>query len=105
MRRKRSKRLDFLPNIQNKYSIRKFSVGVASILVGSTLFLGVNHDAQASESQKSEHLFSTETKATDDLKGNNNEQIIPNKTSNTNVPQSSENSKNLLLSLMVQVTK
>ncbi|MCJ1657154.1 G5 domain-containing protein [Staphylococcus sp. NRL 16/872] len=97
MRRKRSKRLDFLPNIQNKYSIRKFSVGVASILVGSTLFLGVNHDAQASESQKSEHLFSTETKATDDLKGNNNEQIIPNKTSNTNVPQSSENSKKSII--------
>ena len=28
---------DFLPNKLNKYSIRKFTVGTASILLGSTL--------------------------------------------------------------------
>ncbi|PNZ26256.1 hypothetical protein CD122_08650 [Staphylococcus rostri] len=44
-----SKRLDFLPNIQNKYSIRKFTVGTASILVGATLVFGVNNDAHAQE--------------------------------------------------------
>ncbi|PNZ77205.1 YSIRK-type signal peptide-containing protein, partial [Staphylococcus microti] len=44
-----SKRLDFLPNIQNKYSIRKFTVGTASILVGATLVFGVNNDAHAEE--------------------------------------------------------
>ncbi|MEJ7508799.1 YSIRK-type signal peptide-containing protein [Staphylococcus simulans] len=27
-----SKKLDFLPNVQNKYSVRKFTVGTASIL-------------------------------------------------------------------------
>lgn len=31
--KKSNKRLDFLPNRQNKYSIRKFTVGTASILV------------------------------------------------------------------------
>ena len=36
--KKNNKRLDFLPNIQNKYSIRKFTVGTASILVSSLLF-------------------------------------------------------------------
>lgn len=46
-----SKRLDFLPNIQNKYSIRKFTVGTASILVGATLVFGVNNDAHAEEMQ------------------------------------------------------
>ena len=34
----KSKRLD-LPNIHNKYSIRKFTVGTASILLGTTLIL------------------------------------------------------------------
>ncbi|MEI4772577.1 YSIRK-type signal peptide-containing protein [Staphylococcus carnosus] len=42
------KKLDFLPNLKNKYSIRKFTVGTASILLGSLLFLGQN-DAQAAE--------------------------------------------------------
>ncbi|WP_254613615.1 SdrD B-like domain-containing protein, partial [Staphylococcus borealis] len=43
------KRLDFLPNTLNKYSIRKFTVGTASILVGATLFLGVSNEAEAAE--------------------------------------------------------
>lgn len=30
------KRMDFLPNKMNKYSIRRFTVGTASILVGAT---------------------------------------------------------------------
>ena len=32
-----NKRLDFISNKLNKYSIRKFTVGTASILVGATL--------------------------------------------------------------------
>lgn len=44
------KKLDFLPNKLNKYSIRKFTVGTASILVGATLIFGAGHDvAKASE--------------------------------------------------------
>ncbi|OFO48767.1 metal-binding protein, partial [Staphylococcus sp. HMSC072B07] len=47
--KKSKKRLDFLPNKLNKYSIRKFTVGTASILVGATLFFGVNNEAHAEE--------------------------------------------------------
>jgi len=36
---KRENHLDFMTNRKNKYSIRKFSVGAASILVGSLIFL------------------------------------------------------------------
>lgn len=36
-----NKKVDFLPNKLNKYSIRKFTVGTASILLGSTLILEV----------------------------------------------------------------
>ncbi len=48
-----NRRLDFLPNKQNKYSIRKFTVGTASILVGATFMFGLSHDAQAAEEQTS----------------------------------------------------
>ena len=36
-----NKKSGFLPNKLNKYSIRKFTVGTASILLGSTLILEV----------------------------------------------------------------
>ncbi|MBB5176637.1 YSIRK-type signal peptide-containing protein, partial [Nosocomiicoccus ampullae] len=41
------KKYDFIPNRLNKYSIRRFTVGTASILIGSLLFLG--QDVEASE--------------------------------------------------------
>lgn len=43
------KKLDFLPNLKNRYSIRRFTVGTASILIGSLLFLGNNGEAKAAE--------------------------------------------------------
>ncbi|MFR6533683.1 MAG: YSIRK-type signal peptide-containing protein, partial [Staphylococcus simulans] len=43
------KKLDFLPNLRNRYSIRRFTVGTASILIGSLLFLGNNGEAKAAE--------------------------------------------------------
>ncbi|RZI04943.1 YSIRK-type signal peptide-containing protein [Staphylococcus condimenti] len=46
--KKRQNHFDFLPNIRNKYSIRKFSVGTASIIVSSLFFLGYSHEASAS---------------------------------------------------------
>ncbi|PTI57298.1 YSIRK signal domain/LPXTG anchor domain surface protein [Staphylococcus xylosus] len=39
----------FLPNRLNKYSIRKFTVGTASLLIGATLVMGVGNEAQAAE--------------------------------------------------------
>ena len=38
-----------LPNKLNKYSIRKFTVGTASLLVGATLVFGIGSEAQAAE--------------------------------------------------------
>ena len=49
MKKSGNKRLDFLPNIHNKYSIRKFTVGTASILLGTTLLFGASRDAEAAE--------------------------------------------------------
>lgn len=39
----------FLPNRLNKYSIRKFTVGTASLLIGATLVMGIGNEAQADE--------------------------------------------------------
>ena len=41
-----NKRLDFINNKLNKYSIRKFTVGTASILVGATLIFGHADDEE-----------------------------------------------------------
>uniref|UniRef100_UPI003BA2599B Ig-like domain-containing protein n=1 Tax=Mammaliicoccus vitulinus TaxID=71237 RepID=UPI003BA2599B len=42
-------KIDFIPNKLNKYSIRKFTVGTASIIVGATLLFGLNDEAKAEE--------------------------------------------------------
>ncbi|MDW8566642.1 YSIRK-type signal peptide-containing protein [Staphylococcus shinii] len=42
-------RQGFLPNRLNKYSIRKFTVGTASLLIGATLVMEVGNEAQADE--------------------------------------------------------
>lgn len=42
-------RIDFLPNRANKYSIRRFTVGTASILIGATLIFGTGQETKAAE--------------------------------------------------------
>ncbi|WP_245339367.1 YSIRK-type signal peptide-containing protein, partial [Staphylococcus sp. GDX8P54P] len=47
------KKVDFLPNRLNKYSIRKFTVGTASILIGASLLFGAGEEAKAAENTDS----------------------------------------------------
>ncbi|UTI86125.1 YSIRK-type signal peptide-containing protein [Mammaliicoccus sciuri] len=42
-----SGKIDFISNRLNKYSIRKFTVGTASILVGATLLFGLADEAES----------------------------------------------------------
>lgn len=56
------KKLDFLPNKLSKYSIRRFSVGTASILVGATLLFGIGNEADAAGNT---HIQSTSEEVTD----------------------------------------
>ncbi|MGV3244917.1 YPDG domain-containing protein [Staphylococcus sp. 11262D007BW] len=61
-----SRRLDFLPNRFNQYSIRKFTVGTASILIGATLIFGINtEDAKAAEQDTADVASSGETGETE----------------------------------------
>ncbi|WP_373319408.1 SdrD B-like domain-containing protein, partial [Staphylococcus americanisciuri] len=51
--------MDFLPNRQNRYSIRKYTIGTASILIGATLIFGVaNDEAKAEETDTTAEALS-----------------------------------------------
>ncbi|SUK02481.1 clumping factor B [Staphylococcus agnetis] len=55
------KKLDFLPNTQNKYGIRKFTIGTASILLGTLLFIGTDEEVKAAEETASTASATTST--------------------------------------------
>ncbi len=57
-KRKPQGKLDFIPNRNNKYSIRRFTVGTASILIGATLVFGINNDAKAAETNDAQSSVS-----------------------------------------------
>ena len=57
-KRKPQGKLDFIPNRNNKYSIRRFTVGTASILIGATLVFGINNDAKAAETNDTQSSVS-----------------------------------------------
>lgn len=63
-----NKRVDFLSNKVNKYSIRKFTVGTASILVGATLMFGAaDNEAKAAEDNQLESASKEEQKGSRDF--------------------------------------
>ncbi|HDF3788387.1 TPA: carboxypeptidase regulatory-like domain-containing protein, partial [Staphylococcus aureus] len=80
-----NKKVDFLSNKLNKYSIRKFTVGTASILVGATLIFGANHEAQAAENT------ADSTNENIDSKSSNKPDSI--ETSTTEQPSTQQDSK------------
>ncbi len=86
-----NKRVDFLSNRLNKYSIRKFTIGTASILVGSTLIFGIgsgeakadekvytnNENGTKSKHEKSEVESAPEAKATESVQETNKVESAP----------------------------
>ncbi|HAR5497220.1 TPA: YSIRK-type signal peptide-containing protein, partial [Staphylococcus aureus] len=87
--KKSKKRLDFLPNKLNKYSIRRFSVGTASILVGATLLFGINNEAHAAEQNEAP----VKEEATNDNSASEVSQETPVKEEATNDNSASEASQ------------
>ncbi|HDG5373292.1 TPA: fibrinogen-binding adhesin SdrG C-terminal domain-containing protein, partial [Staphylococcus aureus] len=100
-----------IPNRLNKFSIRKYSVGTASILVGTTLIFGLSgHEAKAAEhtngelnQSKNETTAPSENKATekvDSRQQNNIEQSTTsdqpkvNESDNTSVKETTEEPQN-----------
>ncbi|MGX5791612.1 Ig-like domain-containing protein [Staphylococcus equorum] len=72
---------DLTPNRKNKYSIRKLSVGTASLLVGSVLVFGLSNDANAAENDLPKDSKALNTNVNEDNnhlvdteKANSNEQ-------------------------------
>ncbi|HAR5380076.1 TPA: YSIRK-type signal peptide-containing protein, partial [Staphylococcus aureus] len=104
-------RKGMIPNRLNKFSIRKYSVGTASILVGTTLIFGLSgHEAKAAEhtngelnQSKNETTAPSENKATekvDSRQQNNIEQSTTsdqpkvNESDNTSVKETTEEPQN-----------
>nr|WP_310794677.1 YSIRK-type signal peptide-containing protein [Staphylococcus hyicus] len=77
--KKNSKRFDYLPNRANKYSIRRFSVGTTSILIGATLLFGLDYqDAQAAETTSGSSTTATSTDTSTQTTTNTNTQATSN---------------------------
>ena len=84
------KRMDFLPNKLNKYSIRRFTVGTASILVGATLVFGIsNNEAQADEKTSTEESTQSneDTSSQDSVKQKGDVQTSEQATNNNDIPE------------------
>ncbi|WP_145395623.1 YSIRK-type signal peptide-containing protein, partial [Staphylococcus cohnii] len=82
-------KLDFIPNRLNKYSIRKFTVGTASILVGATLLFGIGEEAKANE-QQNNSVQSQPNNLNDD---GQSEKAIEKQTSTEEAPKAAETNK------------
>ncbi|WP_147614242.1 Ig-like domain-containing protein, partial [Staphylococcus xylosus] len=91
----------FLSNRLNKYSIRKFTVGTASLLIGATLVMGIGNEAQADEldsitsdnantKDKGEALDISDIKGVEDTNSveHNNEEV---EKTNTTTQEKTEN--------------
>ncbi|WP_256098346.1 YSIRK-type signal peptide-containing protein, partial [Staphylococcus haemolyticus] len=76
-----------------KFSIRKYAIGTVSTLVATFVFLGVNHDAQASE-----HLNPTQQHT------NNNPENSINESSNTSIKPSDNKNTTGRFNQIKQVT-
>merc|ERR1712146_656717 len=87
-------RLDFISNKLNKYSIRKFTVGTASILVGATLIFGhADDEAKAAEEN---HMENTSLNSIENDNDKNNQKIDSSNettTTSTEAPLSEENTE------------
>ncbi|MGW7929889.1 Ig-like domain-containing protein, partial [Staphylococcus xylosus] len=101
----------FLPNRLNKYSIRKFTVGTASLLIGATLVMGIGNEAKADEldsittddgstKDKGEALDISDIKSieennpteqdSEEVKNETNDKLTQEKTENSEVESTNE---------------
>lgn len=80
---------------ENKFGIRKFTVGVASVIIGTSFYLGAENQAQAAESNQTEMSSSQESSG---VNSGNNENVETDQstTEETNVAEQSnvENTTN-----------
>lgn len=79
---------------ENKFGIRKFTVGVASVIIGTSFYLGAENQAQAAESNQTEMSSSQESSGAN---GGNNENVEADSTTTeqTNVAEQSIDQSNV----------
>lgn len=81
---------------ENKFGIRKFTVGVASVIIGTSFYLGAENQAQAAETTNQTEMSSSQESSS--VNGGNNESVEADSTTTeqTNVAEQSnvENTAN-----------
>ncbi|HFG8911347.1 TPA: MSCRAMM family adhesin clumping factor ClfB, partial [Staphylococcus argenteus] len=96
------KRIDYLSNKQNKYSIRRFTVGTTSVIVGATILFGIgNHQAHASEKSNDTTQSSTNNASADSEKN----KMIETPQSNTTANDTADISTNTDSALVDSTTQ
>lgn len=78
----------------HKFGIRKFTVGVASVIIGTTFYLGVNHEVEAAEQTPSSQSDSNAISSSNETQTNT-------ETTSDNVEDTTTNTKQLLQLLML----
>lgn len=81
-----NKRVDFLSNRLNKYSIRKFTIGTASILVGSTLIFGIG----SGEAKADEKVYTNNENGTKSKQETNKVESAPEAKATENVQETNK---------------
>ncbi|HEI7546544.1 TPA: fibrinogen-binding adhesin SdrG C-terminal domain-containing protein, partial [Staphylococcus aureus] len=86
-------RKGMIPNRLNKFSIRKYSVGTASILVGTTLIFGLSgHEAKAAEHTNGE-LNQSKNETTDPSENKTTEKVDSHQQNNIELSTTSDQPK------------
>ncbi|EHJ07459.1 putative cell wall-anchored protein, partial [Staphylococcus simiae CCM 7213 = CCUG 51256] len=92
-----NKRVDFISNKLNKYSIRKFTVGTASILISSLMYLGIQNDAQAAENDANNQPENVTAESNSNIKSvDSNSKLQDVKSSENEVRNTSEGTQDTL---------
>ncbi|QUM67055.1 Ig-like domain-containing protein [Staphylococcus delphini] len=78
-----NKKVDFLTNKLNRYSIRKYTVGTASLLIGATLVFGLSGEAKAAEVGKNTNQEEVNTTTSAPLSSEANDQKAESVTMHT----------------------
>lgn len=80
---------------KQRFSIRKYSIGTGSVLLGVLIFLGVNQEAQAAENDHAtENVMTEESTTSEENPINNANNMTENTDTNTNEAENKESLQN-----------
>lgn len=80
---------------ENKFGIRKFTIGVASVIIGTSFYLGAENQAQAAETTNQTEMSSSQESSSVNSGNNENVEADSTTTEQTNVAEQSTDQSNV----------